>query len=206
MGDLRALGEADAPAHGHAHRRGARWRAVQHERSVQNAAPVVRERQRERLAEPAGAAREQAFGCACGQAAQRAHALGPGQRLESTQQHGGAAPARLAHHVRAGVQAVAAVDVQPSRRPEHRAVAPGLAAVGVRARIAAVAGVGLDLDDAPGQACAVREPVHDHHAEQVARHLGAGAVEEGAFQRGAEAHVSLRWRAPAWAGRNGALS
>jgi hypothetical protein len=168
-------------------RRAARG-ATQHQRATQQAASRVGERQVERLREAPGPARERPLRGAGRQATQGAHPLQPGHRLERAQQHRRSAAAGFAHHVGAGVHAVAAVDVEAARRTEHRAVAGRRPAVRVRARVAAVADIGLDLDDPADQAGAVGEPVLEIGADQLARHPRPGAVEEGAREGRAEAH------------------
>ena len=150
----------------------------------------MRERDPERLRETPRSARDQALRRPLGEAAQGAHACDPPDRLERAQQHGRSPAAGLAHHVCAGVHAIASVGVKTTWRPEHRAVAPRLAAMGVRARIGSISEIGFHLDDPPGEPCAVGEPVHQQRTHQGPRHLGAGSVEECARKGRAEAHAA----------------
>ena len=72
----------------------------------------------------------------------------------SPQQHRGRGPVRSAHHVRAHMDPVAAVRVQPTRPAEHHAVAPVGATEGMRRGVGpgsvGRAAVGLDFDDCRG--------------------------------------------------------
>jgi hypothetical protein len=163
---------------------------VQHEGAAQKRASVVRERDPERLRQSTRAGRDPALRRPRGQVAQRPHALDSFHRFEGAQQHGRAPAAGLAHHVGADVHAIASVGVETARRSEHRAVARRLAAVGVRAWVGSIAEIGFHLDDPPGEPGAVREPVHEQRTHQIARHLGASAIEERTRKGRAEAHVA----------------
>jgi hypothetical protein len=129
---------------------------VQRERAAQQRAAVVRERDAEGLREAPRAARDQPLRRLRREAAQRAHARGSRDWLERAQQNGRAPAAGLAHHVGAGVHAVAAVGIEMAGGAEHRAIARRLAAVGMRARVAAISQIGLHLDDPPGEPAPVR--------------------------------------------------
>ena len=176
------------------------------ERAAQQRAAVVRERDRERLGQAPGPARDRALRRLGRESAQRAHAFDSEGRLDRAQQHGRAPAAGLAHHVGAGVHAVAAVGVEMARRAEHRAVARRLPAVRMRAGVASVSDVGLDLDDPSGEACAVGEPMHDQRAHQIPRHhRGSGGRRTSAEGEGRGA-CSSRGQRAAWAAGIGALS
>jgi hypothetical protein len=124
-------------------------------------------RDRQRLAEPARPARQQAQ---VFEPSARLHLLDAVGRLERAHQHGARDAFTVADEVQTPVDPVRPVDVRVPGRTEHRGIAPGEAAVGVARRVLAV--VGLDLDDPPAHAVD-----QQRRADQLGRHLVHAAGE-----------------------------
>jgi hypothetical protein len=144
-----------------------RARRVEAELTPQQARPVVVEGEIEGLAQPAGTGGDVAQWCVVANPAPGPHRRDARDGLDRAEEHGGASALGFAHHVRADVDAVAAVHVEPSRGPEHHAISGRRAVVGVGAGVRAVADVGFDLDDASDQARAALDSTGEIAAHQL---------------------------------------
>ena len=141
----------------------------------------MRARYPERLRQPARTGREQANVV---EPAPSAHDVEPSGRLERAHEHRSADSFLAAHDVRAPVDAVRPVDVEPSRRPEHRRVPRLPPAERVARRIGRL--VRLRLDDHAADAVDEERP-----ADELPRDVLRTAREERARRAQKSGSVSV---------------
>src|SRR5580658_10341726 len=163
------LGDADARSDDDLHLVRAR---KQCERRLVEGQAVMGVGYPQRLADPAGSGAKQAL---VGDAAPAPHGRKPYGRLDGPDQHGAGRALWLADEVQAPVDAVGAVDIGKTRRPEHHRIAGCRPAKTVRCGIGLV--IGLEFDDAAANA--VKQ---QRRPDQVGRHLVHAASEKSSRQ------------------------
>lgn len=194
VGQLGAARDSHPRAAGESQRAGTRSAASCPHRdgSAQNARSVVIESEPEGLGQTPGSAgdpakRARRIGSGR-EAAKPSHRLQPLDGLGRPQQDRSTAPAGFADEIQAGVNAVAAVGVNPPRDIEHALVSLRPTNMRMRCRIAPLTQVRLDLDEPARQPISARGLVHEDRSDQVPCDVETGPIEEATRQPGAETH------------------
>ncbi len=163
---------------------------MQCQRGAQETQTIVFEAEPEGLGEPTGTPGDEGRSGLVGESSECPH---PGKALEgfTRPEEDGARLARwAADDVDAGMDSIASVGVEASRRTEHRAIAGRWPSVGVGCRILAFTEIGFHLDEPQHQALPGFEPVDQTAADKVGCDGEDVSCEEGPTQGATEGHAS----------------